>query len=213
MFHSPIECRACDVSPRVFPPGLRAVSLKQILAQPRDDSTCLVDQLQLAYRLVMGFLQFHSTPWITNSCNSEQLCFYSSGDRLSNQDLRTLHVTKDIMTQNTLVANSWNSDIEAKPLLYGIRNVVLWRLGVFLLSIAFWRDIDPTSIEEIRRLADPSRRRGGISPAFIRIAQRCIDCDFGFGSDLGKTSLQRAINEHVVDELQEMIAALDIKDD
>jgi hypothetical protein len=229
IFHSSPECHRGYTSTKVELTGLTSLSLKQLFAKSRDDIISLPEQLHLARRLVKGFLQFYATPWITKNCSSADLHIFGSEEQISNEDLRTLHVTKNITAesyipvQDSLERNSetmqdvslnpqsgygnTTRDIEADALLYGVRNPVLWRLGVFILSIAYWRDIDPTDVVEVRRLADSNRRLGCIPPRFVKIAQQCINCEFGSETDLLKFSLQEAVHEEVVIKLERMISA------
>jgi hypothetical protein len=96
-----------------------------------------------------------------------------------------------------------------------IRNMALYRLGVALLEIGFWKEFDSFDVTEIRQLADPkgTNRLRTVYPRYLEIAQRCLDCDFGYGTDLRKKSLQQSVYDKVINELDGMIAAMDISDD
>lgn len=92
---------------------------------------------------------------------------------------------------------------------YGVRNVVLYSLGVALLAIGRWEDVDPGDVESVRRLA--AGQGCYLGPKYQMLTERVLECDFGYGKDLRKPRLQEAVYEGVVVELEGMIAGLEIR--
>ena len=58
-----------------------------------------------------------------------------------------------------------------------------------------------------RRLSTMGMSLGTRCQAMV---QKCLQCNFGFGTDLAKEELQRAVHENGVCALEEMIASLDL---
>ncbi|KAI0509180.1 hypothetical protein F5B22DRAFT_658626 [Xylaria bambusicola] len=91
-----------------------------------------------------------------------------------------------------------------------IRNTVLYNLGVGLLQIDRWTNLDPDAVDIIDNLAT---QRANMGPKYRDLVQKCLYCDFGVGADLLKPQLQIEILDKVVGELESMVAALRINDD
>jgi hypothetical protein len=94
----------------------------------------------------------------------------------------------------------------------GINNKTLFCLGVALLEIAHWKpltslwhDYDADEIQTARRLAG---RTTSLGKFYQEIIQKCLRCDFGFGTDLSRTELQSAVYSDVVCPLEELIEKL-----
>lgn len=54
------------------------------------------------------------------------------------------------------------------------------------------------------------RGRTHLGPVYQKIAQKCLRCDFGFGTKLSSRDLQAAVYNDVVCELESMIETLTI---
>ena len=97
----------------------------------------------------------------------------------------------------------------------GINSLPLFFLGVALLEIAHWKPIeknmtgkdDNNQIYTARRLASG---RAPLGPVYQRIAKKCLQCNFGVGTDLVKDDLRAAVYNDVVCELEGMIKQLSI---
>uniref|UniRef100_A0A093V9Z9 Lon protease like 2, peroxisomal n=1 Tax=Talaromyces marneffei PM1 TaxID=1077442 RepID=A0A093V9Z9_TALMA len=166
----------------------------ELLSQPLDNTLTVVDQLKL------------------------DIGFFRCGDEFSDASLRSLHVTTGFSSEShddqvcidateDYPKLNMSTVIEDAKFQYGIRNLPLYCLGVVLLQIGHWALVDGGDIGRIRRLAVQSCRLG---PRYKNIAQRCLDCDFGFGNDLCTPQLQQAVQSSVLDELTDMIDSLDI---
>ena len=98
---------------------------------------------------------------------------------------------------------------------YGINNTTLSFLGVALLKIAHWKPIEEkmtdrdlnNEIFAARRLA---AGRVPLGPQYKKIAEKCLQCNFGFGTQLGSKGLQKAVHNDVVCELENLIEKLTV---
>lgn len=96
---------------------------------------------------------------------------------------------------------------------FGINNLSLFFLGVALLDIAHWKPLEnkmilrdeDNQVLTARRLAAKSTSLG---PAYQKIAQKCLQCNFGFCTKLNNKGLQTAVYNDVVCELEGMIDRL-----
>ena len=106
--------------------------------------------------------------------------------------------------------NSKPEPTDDEKSLYDIRNVNLYSLGVVMLEIGHWRKLNGRDIVSIRKLANPSSLRHPLGSRYHELARKCVDCDFGLGSDLTTEKLQSAVYDQVVAGLDTMIAAIDL---
>lgn len=193
-----------------------------ILQHPVETSISMVDQLKLARTIVSAVLYFSSTPWLAEYWGMKDLCFFLDRSDLSTS-LRTLNLgvrflgTDAAQLESTMEGvDSASANLESPPameeamMMYGIRNMTLHSLGVVLLQIGRWNRIDPDDILNVRRLAREVPRLGS---KYQELMLKCLDCDFGFGSNLARPQLQQAVYEDVVEELDAMIRCLDISSD
>ncbi|PWY87812.1 hypothetical protein BO94DRAFT_556302 [Aspergillus sclerotioniger CBS 115572] len=126
--------------------------------------------------------------------------------------LRSLHLTKEFTSSDDMTGVestdrqniSVNKDLQQ---LHGIRSLPLGCLGVVLLQIERWKQLDAQDVAYVRRMANGSSRLGA---RYKRLTQKCLGCDFGLGADLNQPQLQDAVRDTVIDELTDMIASLDI---
>jgi hypothetical protein len=198
------------------------VSVQQVLSLPRDEVVDMIDQLKLARRVVNGVLHFQSTPWLMNNWTTKDLSFYghNSSDDVSDGQFQTLHLTKifdsmkdELMSEGScLVDYNDDDNTETNKYVYGIQNMTLWRLGVALLEIGYWKEIDSSNVEQVRRLADSRARSKVMYPKYFQIARRCLDLASSFESDF-KMRKQEAVLAQTLDGLNKMIEALDIHGD
>ncbi|KAH7124823.1 hypothetical protein B0J13DRAFT_628136 [Dactylonectria estremocensis] len=63
---------------------------------------------------------------------------------------------------------------------------------------------------DLRRLSEQNTRLGS---KYMDLTQKYLECDFGYGKDLHKPQLQKAIYDKLVCELEIMIVSLDIRDE
>ena len=207
------------------------MSIQGLLSLPLEEIISEMDQLKLAQRVGSGILQYQSTSWLAEVWSLRDLWFFSSGPDVSDDTFRSLYLSKDLRNRSkgkysekqfdcNMVSTAFGNDnaavahnsLKSKALLFGIDNVLLYRLGVALLEIGYWMELDALDVVQVRSLADPKRQRPSLCPRYLAIAQICIKCSFGFGSDLEKVELQNAVQGQVIGELEELIGCMDIKD-
>jgi hypothetical protein len=200
---------------------------------PLDGAISIIDQLKLARRVASGILQYHSTLWLAEDWSLRDLFFYNSELDLSDESFRSLHLDTDpfhrigsapnhhisaefsmdgLEFEKCSKAVSMHDELKSNALLYGINNILLYKLGVALLEIGYWKELDPLDVVQVRQLANPKKQRSALCPRYLEIAQRCIQCGFGFGTDLEVTRLQNAVQDQVLGELEDLIRCMDIKD-
>ncbi|KAF7571137.1 hypothetical protein PtrM4_111390 [Pyrenophora tritici-repentis] len=192
-------------------------SVFDIMQQEADDALDLQDQLKLAHKAAIAILQYNDTPWLQERWRLNQLGYFGSGTNFDETSLKTLHLSSQISTphQPTVM-----DDIEAinqvsDEIRYGINNLPLFFLGVALLEIAHWKPLEEKMIARdcndqvyaARRLASG---RAPLGPEYQKIAQKCLQCNFGFGTKLKSKRLQAAVYNDVVCELEGMIERLNI---
>ncbi|KAK3682257.1 hypothetical protein B0T22DRAFT_501726 [Podospora appendiculata] len=210
--------------PRLCPDHI--VPVDDLLCQPGvHNRLTVVDQLRLALRLASAVLQFSSTPWLHDIWSVRDLAFFRhhEDDDLSTS-LQTLHFSNTVLAHDDgkRIACSMSfipdidmdrdssttaSLIQDAQYRHGVRNVTLHSLGVALLSIGRWENVNPDDVEGVRRLAAQSCYLG---PKYQELTERVLDCDFGYGKDLRKPRLQEAVHETVVLELETMVAGLEL---
>jgi hypothetical protein len=188
--------------------------MEEALGQPVHNRLTIVGQLRLALQLASAVLKFSSTPWLNDLWTVRDVAFFKQGTDLVSS-LRTLHFSTEWaysgQSQGSLmdVESASPNLIEEAQYKYGVRNVMLYSLGVALLAVGRWENVDPGDVEGVRRLASQPCFLG---PKYRELTERVIDCDFGQGKDLRKPKLQEAVYESVILELEGMIAALDLGD-
>jgi hypothetical protein len=193
-----------------------------ILHHPVETSISMVDQLKLARTIVSAVLHFSSTPWLAEYWGMKDLCFFLDCNDLATS-LRTLNLGVRFLGSDAAQlegamdgVDSTNVSQESPPamdeamLLYGIRNMTLHSLGAVLLQIGTWNRVEADDVLQVRRLAQQVPRLG---PKYRDLMQKCLNCDFGCGSNLTRPQLQQAVYEDVFEELDDMIKCLDISND
>lgn len=186
-----------------------------------DDSVDIEDQLRIAHKTATALLQFHETPWLSDRWRLRDFNYFGSRTALDDTALKTLHLSSRISTSTAAVATASSMDgigeiaVVSDQVRYGINNTALFFLGVALLEIAHWKPIERkmtardlnNEIFAARRLA---AGRAPLGPQYQKIAEKCLQCNFGFGTKLSSKSLQTAVYNDVVCELEDMIERLAI---
>ena len=200
--------------------GKRATSLIDLLSTSSDHPVGSIPQLhkiRIARSLVVAVLQFHATPWLTESWQSQHLLFngvisdtwqsYNPSPHL------VVHVTPP--SKQTLEPITTTQTHQSAGAL--VPNLMLFNLGVMLLELAYGVPFSvlnqSTSVHgsEAGQLAEFSAaysfaRNVGIflGSAYADIVRKCLRCDFGEGEDLGSPALQERLYEDVVCKLEEL---------
>ncbi|GJC96751.1 hypothetical protein ColKHC_05577 [Colletotrichum higginsianum] len=194
--------------------------MDEVLDESLGDFLSIIDRLKLARSLVSAVLKFHSTPWLSDFWRLRDLAFFR-GDQEEEvaEALQSLHVGIEVARKgcDSMDGVQDSSDIlnlsratEDERLYCGIDNLTLHSLGVALLQIDRWTRVEPSDVLAVRKMA---LRSSSLGPRYQELTQKCLRCDFGYGSDLTKPRLQKAVYENVVEALETMISSLDFTDD
>lgn len=168
------------------------------------------DRLRMARSLVLAVLKFNATPWLSDEWTLGDFSLFRARDVPS--ALHTLHLgvefDRGAMMEDVQLGRRLSED---ELLLCGIENMTLHSLGVALLQIERQEGlaVDARDVVGVRRAAKVTADFG---QRYQRIARMCLACNFGFGADLGKGKLQRAVYEELIGELETMISNFSIDD-
>ncbi|KEY74654.1 hypothetical protein S7711_08421 [Stachybotrys chartarum IBT 7711] len=190
-----------------------SVPLQNLLDRTVDNAISVPQQLRLALALARGLLLFNSSPWWRTYWSLQDIFYFDMVDDLD-AGLKTLHINTEIQAQKNCkkgkqiarLAPIEQGFTQEAHLSYGIRNLALYGLGVALLQIDHWRLLDADDVVSIRKLSQQSSRLG---PRYQDVVQKCIECDFGHGSDLETIPLQNAVYRMVVCEIESLVGVLE----
>ncbi|KAI1779027.1 hypothetical protein F4818DRAFT_455250 [Hypoxylon cercidicola] len=175
-------------------------SLTELFHHPIHKFYDIRDQLELAKTMVSVVLKFHSTPWLDQWWTLKDMCYLNASNEMTDV-LNTIHFGA-VLGYSSQLDSSGDRQKE-QPLRQDIKNANLYNLGVALLQIDRWKDIDSNAAVDIDKLAAWSR----FGPKYR------LHCNFGVDYDLAKPKLQSAAVEKVIGELDSMLAGLMIDDD
>lgn len=191
-----------------------------IMQHEADDVLEAEDQLRLALKAALATLQYNDTPWLAERWRLNNMSFFNNAQTLDPTALKTLHLSSQISWPDQAHHNTQTmdgiqntADTVSDEIKYGINNLPLFFLGVALLEIAHWKPLEEKMIPRdqqdqvytARRLA---QGRAPLGPEYQKIAQKCLQCNFGFGTKLSSKSLQTAVYNDVVCELEGMLERL-----
>ncbi|KAF2708357.1 hypothetical protein K504DRAFT_382260 [Pleomassaria siparia CBS 279.74] len=203
----------------VKPVQMTLVSIFDIMGQDVNDTLTMVDQIKLAHKTALAVLQFNDTPWLIDRWRLKDFSYFGSGSTLDEEALKTLHLSSQISSADRTDVTTMEGVEEivaayTEEDLYGINSTPLFFLGVALLELANWKTLedmriekDPNEIVTARRLA---ARPSPLGTKYQEIARKCLQCNFGFGTDLKKKELQAAVYGDVVCQLERMIKVLSV---
>ena len=220
------------------PVGLSAsppsISLAQLIAQGSSQEVSSelpqYQRLSHAKALTLAILQFHASPWLSESWKSDNVFFCGppKGASQQTQSDAAPHLNATVApAKNMTKANSPEPIASALPSSV-IPNRLLFDLGVMLLELAYNAPFQAlrqreTLLESTNtvvadftaalRLADEV----GIflGAGFAAIVKKCLRCDFGCGNNLDHPALQARLYEDVVcklDRLEEGFRKLQLND-
>jgi hypothetical protein len=198
------------------------ISLHEYLQNETKDSITVVHQFKLALKLVLAVLQYHSTPWLgeewrisqlqlmpSKATNSDDVPLYLNSRLPQRSSIQLLETSKIGDVQMKDGKDSQLSDAQRR----GIYNTTLFCLGMALLEIGYWKSVtelaednELDSVDTVRMLAENTV---GLGKRYDEMVNKCLRCDFAFGTDLNKVELQQAIWNEVVCPLEELIDRLD----
>ena len=192
-----------------------ATPLLKILEKALDADLGVTQQLRLVLQLVKGHLQLHWTPWWRQYWSLSDLSYFTDPSAIHNADLsdclESLHIGTRLDFETLhFDASAFHLEpqLETALLNHGIRNLSLYCLGIALLQIGRWDPLVNATddVVAVRKLASRNNRLG---PRYQTLTQKCIECDFGEGSDLCNPQLQGTVYESVVCELESLIGVLE----
>ena len=181
-------------------------------------------QVKIALKTALTVLQFHSSPWLDeNWMTSDLLLGRPALLEVPEPQLFLRSILPSACTkQSSAPVASAATGLEPSQRhgghsfsfadYYGINNMTLFGLGVALLEIAHWKplasmrsDYDADDVLTARRLA---RQRTLLGGRYQDVIQKCLQCNFGYGTDLANTELQNAVYNSVVCPLEDILAKL-----
>jgi hypothetical protein len=205
--------RATATKPQVS----TAYSIFDIMRQEADDVLEVEDQLKLAHKAAIAILQYNDTPWLSERWRLGQISYFGSRNNLDQTALRTLYLSSQLSSPLQVTTTAMDG-VEgtagvSDEIRYGINNLPLFFLGVALLEIAHWQPLEKKMVARdcndqvyaARRLACG---RAPLGPEYQKIVQKCLQCNFGFGTKLNSEGLQAAVYNDVVCELEGMLERL-----
>lgn len=199
------------------------IALDKMLNDQSETVTNL-HQYKIALKLVMAVLQYHSTPWLHEVWHLSDLLLHCSSDSFPEDVPLFLQssLVKATPPPNPLTlprdSNGQQCQLQVRLKYHrGISNTFTFSLGVALLEIAYMKplselrtDTDEDEIDTARRIADASNTRlSRLGKGYQEIIRKCLNCDFGCGSDLGKPELRQAIYNDIACPMQEVIEKLE----
>lgn len=201
-----------------LPQDSTVYTLFDIMGQEPDDVLTVEDQLKLALKTAIAILQYNDTPWLADRWRLNNISYFGSRHKLDGTALQTLHLSSQISQPklpDTTIMEDLQSDENtvSAEIKYGINNLPIFFLGVALLEIAHWKPLESKMISRdqkdqvytARRLA---LGRAPLGPEYQKIVSKCLQCNFGMGTELSSKSLQTAVYNDVVCGLEGMIERL-----
>ncbi|OQO08449.1 hypothetical protein B0A48_06319 [Cryoendolithus antarcticus] len=185
-------------------------------------------QLKVAHSMAKAVLHLFDTPWMVDEWLLKDISMFLANGQQAGDALDTMHMTKlfhekqaqpqpQPVPQTASIGSSsslQSSYCSDEQTLYGVPNIILFSLGVALLEIAhrrplesFTRPNDRNNIYTARRLAQSPSALG---QRYQSIAQKCLQCDFGTGSELRGKDLQGRVYGDVVGGLGRMVEVMSI---
>ncbi|XXH01803.1 hypothetical protein Hte_008164 [Hypoxylon texense] len=201
-------------------------SLLQFLNLPMYDVSRDEDRIKLGIILAKSMLKFHSTPWWPKEETLEHVYVFKDSNADLSSCLDTLHLsiklepassTTGANRSNPTPKHGTNSDSTiAESIQYamddhGIRNPILYRLGVALLQIGLWEHVHWEDNVQVRRKV---ARLSHLGRGYHDATKKLIYCDFGLAiEELNDPRLQSAIFSHVVAELESILGVAQLGTD
>lgn len=196
------------------------MSLQEIIAWVSEDAVFRTIPrrtiVNLAHSLSAAMLQYHSTPWLSNTWQSGTVRFFGIKELSDNVGEITSKVPYFRVEMPKADGSVPAPTDETSSL---ARNELLFQLGTVLLELAYcqpWSrllqrtlstlpDARQTGYHIAEKLARAHLLRDRMGPKFSTIVRKCLGCDFGLGeSDLANEQLQGVFLVDVVGELQEV---------
>ena len=170
------------------------------------------DRIRIAKHLALAVLQFQATPWLERPWTSSEVSIFSlPSESATGTDADMNGPFLDVSIKNSLEPSTKSVNLPSRIL---IRNRLLFGLGVMMLELAFQQplavlrraqDLDQHQDQNTDYFtADRIRHQASayLGPRYAEVARKCIQCDFGHGSDLNEIRLQEGFYQDVICELE-----------
>jgi hypothetical protein len=198
------------------------MSLKDFIASISSNCPAMglsrYEKIRLARKLATAVRQYNSTPWLKESWRCQDIYFFDAISKtLENQAIRLTEPHFSVQVSKEPRPLLENHESKSQPY---ADNQILFGLGVVLLELGYestmanlqsLSDIeqkDPKHAEascefmQARRLAANSMLSHKMGPAYRRIVQQCLRCDFSSGTDLNSLHLQYRFFRDVICDLE-----------
>ena len=190
------------------------VSLSNVIGnRHRLQSLPKQEKWRLAGSLSLAVLLYHSTPWLRTTLNSDNILFFNAKDPEKPSSLEAPH----LHSFGKYTGKTADHAVASKNT--GVKNELLWALGVMLLEIEFEdtleRLVEKSKLDGVAQMDAPLayhlpmlKRRAGeqLGTLYGRIVRMCLDCDFGLGLDeyrLDDPRVQQVFYSRIVRQFQE----------
>ncbi|KAF3002702.1 hypothetical protein E8E13_010074 [Curvularia kusanoi] len=192
--------------------AIRVISLLQNLRT--------IHQLTLAHQLAVAILQYHSTSWIAPDWSLKDVSYFkeftSSSTESIEEHLQSLHLDAQFPLTEISGTTQVIQNHQDLKFVYGIRNLPLAKLGIALLEIGCQTEIGKLTatpaahdvINARKVLLSPPAAMSHLGGRYLKIARKCLECDFACGDDLSEVDLQGAFYTEVVCGLDGMLQDL-----
>ncbi|USP80974.1 hypothetical protein yc1106_08248 [Curvularia clavata] len=176
----------------------------------------ILQQITLAHKLAEAVLQYHSTSWLPQAWTLQDVAYFTDTSQADVCDisdaLNSLHLSNQFPDRESSIVQSKQESLDLKHT-FGIRNLILAKLGVALLEICAQKDITgprldgtPCEIIEARKLLDEQHHSiMTLGNRYLKVVRKCLHCDFSCDDDdLHSEALQSAVYTEVVCVLQDI---------
>ena len=200
--------------------GKTSTSLMEMLSSSSEHPIGNIPQLhriRIARSLVMAVLQFHATPWLTESWQSNNLLFENANPKNWQSCNASPHLVVHIAGANKKAPVPSTIAQPSLSLAAFVPNSMLFNLGVMLLELAY--DVPFPSLLQsagVDALADnilgdynaayqlASNVGVFFGSGYADVVRKCLRCDFREGEDLDNPALQERLYEDVICRLERM---------
>lgn len=198
-----------------------AEMIRKMSQNQRVGGTLPLERVRLAKQLASAVLQFHDTPLLKRSWQSQDVIFFGSTGEIGGvqrQILASPHLNVLVDSKRELGSASLATDVS--ELL--VRNFYLFKLAIVLLEIAYQKpfaklreECKATNVTDgvlqdllvAKQLSESVSAQLGST--YGEVVRKCLHCDFNTGSgDLNESALQAVVYKEVVLRLEDLEMAV-----
>ena len=200
-----------------------SISLAQLITQGSGGKATTelpqYQRLSHAKTLTLAVLQFHTTPWLSESWKSDNVFFCRPSEGGSQRPQRDAVPHLNATVAPAMKASQFRSPTTppstSPPSV--VPNRLLFDLGVMLLELAYnapfqalrqqgaLLDFANTTVAEFTAALSLADQVGVfLGAGFAAIVKKCLRCDFGCGNSLDQPALQVRLYEDVVCKLERL---------